>query len=267
MALALAIIVALITIVSVVLFHVHHWWLPENIARNGAAFHNQFMLTMAVTGLFFVAAQLSLAYFLWRYKDRGDARKARYTHGNNTLEKIWTSVGAVLFIGMNLLGYRLWAQARFVGASPGALRIEVWAEQFQYWFRYASPDGSGHFCETNVHLMDDATGNPLGMNLSNPACQKNVVTDTLGVPVNRQVELLLRSKDVIHSFFVRELRLQQDIVPGMVIPIHFTATKVGTYEIVCTQLCGLGHYKMRAFMKVMTEPDFEKWLKQQAAEQ
>ena len=89
----------------------------------------------------------------------------------------------------------------------------------------------------------------------------------LTVPVNRPVELLLRSQDVIHNFFVRELRLQQDAVPGMMIPIHFTADRTGKYEIVCTQLCGLGHYKMHSFMNVVSESDYEQFLKIQAARQ
>ena len=90
---------------------------------------------------------------------------------------------------------------------------------------------------------------------------------TLGVPVDREVELTMRSKDVTHSFFVRELRLKQDMVPGLEIPIHFMATETGRYEIVCSQLCGLGHYKMRAFFQVMDQPDYDQWLAGQAAAQ
>ena len=86
---------------------------------------------------------------------------------------------------------------------------------------------------------------------------------TLTVPVDHEVELLLRSQDVIHNFYVRELRLQQDAVPGMVIPMHFTANKIGRYEVVCTQLCGLAHYRMRTFLDVVSESDYENFLKQQ----
>ena len=90
---------------------------------------------------------------------------------------------------------------------------------------------------------------------------------TLTVPVNRQVELLIRSQDVIHNFFVRELRLQQDAVPGMVIPIHFTAEKIGRYEVVCTQLCGLGHSRMHTYLDVVSDADYDAFLKSQAAAQ
>jgi cytochrome c oxidase subunit 2 len=99
------------------------------------------------------------------------------------------------------------------------------------------------------------------------ASKDDIVTATLAVPVNQQVELILRSKDVTHSFFVRELRLKQDLVPGMEIPIHFTATQTGRYEIACAELCGLGHYKMRAFFEVMTEQDYQKWLQNMASAQ
>ena len=90
---------------------------------------------------------------------------------------------------------------------------------------------------------------------------------SLVVPVNRPISLTLHSKDVGHSFYVRELRMQQDFVPGLDIPLHFTATQIGKYEIVCTQLCGLGHYNMKAYLNVMSQEDFDKWLKKKASEQ
>ena len=85
------------------------------------------------------------------------------------------------------------------------------------------------------------------------------------VPVNREIHLLMHTKDVGHSFFVRELRIQQDFVPGLDLSLHFTPTKIGKYEILCTQLCGLGHYNMKAYLEVMSQEDFDNWLKQQAA--
>ena len=92
------------------------------------------------------------------------------------------------------------------------------------------------------------------------AAKDDVVSATLFLPVDQPVELLLSSQDVIHSFYVRELRIQQDMVPGMQIPVHFTPTKVGKYEIVCSQLCGLGHYRMRAYLEVISESDFQRWM-------
>jgi cytochrome c oxidase subunit 2 len=98
---------------------------------------------------------------------------------------------------------------------------------------------------------------------SDPAGKDDIVVPTLTVPVNREVELLIRSQDVIHNFFVRELRLQQDAVPGLIVPLHFTANKIGRYEIVCTQLCGLAHYRMRSFLDVVSDADYRNFLKQQ----
>ncbi len=266
MALALALIVTLITLISVYFFWAHTWWLPEDISTHGHLIDHQMVLTFVLTGIIFVLAQLGLAYFMWKYRDRGDGRKATYSHGNNKLEATWTTAAAILFIGLNLMGYRIWADMYFVGAAPGALRIEVMGQQFAWYFRYPGPDGQ--FGPTHPEKVRDAEGNFFGLDRTHdPASQDDIVTATLGVPVNRPVELILRAKDVTHDFYVRELRLQQDVVPGMEIPIHFTATKPGRYEIACNQLCGLGHYKMRAFLQVMSQEDFDKWLASMAAQQ
>ncbi len=266
MGLAIAVAVAVITVISVGIFWSHYWWLPPDISAHGWAIDHQMTLTFIVTGIIFVLAQLGLAYFVWKYSDRGDVRRATYSHGNNAMEATWTIACAILFVGLNLMGYHIWADIHFTGPAPGALRVEVWGQQFAWYFRYPGPDGQ--FGPTHVEKVNDATGNFLGLDRDrDPASQDDIVTATLAIPVNREVEVILRSKDVIHSFFVRELRLKQDLVPGMEIPIHFTATKMGTYEIVCSQLCGLGHYKMRAFFRVMAEEDFDKWLQSQAAAQ
>ena len=278
MALAFALVVALITLISVYVFAAHIWWFPVSISTHGAAIDHQFNLTLLICGIIFVLAQLGLAWFVFKYRDQGDGRKVIYSHGNNGLEATWTTAAAILFIGLNLMGYRIWAAMHFTGSAPGALQIEAQGQQFAWYFRYPGPDGK--FGPIHVDKVDDATGNFYGLDRENDADSKDdIVTATLGIPVNREVEILLRSKDVGHSFFVRELRVHQDLLPGIEIPIHFTTTPDalnhssdpklpnGTYEIVCTQLCGLGHYKMRAFLKVMTEVDYEKWLQQQAATQ
>jgi cytochrome c oxidase subunit 2 len=267
MAQAIALVVILITALSGYFFLAKTWWFPVDITQYyGHAIDRQFVITLVATGIIFVAAQAALAYAVWRYRDRGDRRKASYSHGNNLLEATWTTLAAILFIGLNLMGYHIWAAVHFTGAAPGAMKIEVWGEQFAWYFRYPGPDGQ--FGPVHVEKVDDATGNFLGLDREHdPASKDDIVTATLAVPVNQPVELILRSKDVTHSFFVRELRLKQDLVPGMEIPIHFTATRVGRYEIACAELCGLGHYKMRAFFDVMSAEDFQKWLQNMAAAQ
>src|SRR5208337_1941327 len=266
MGLAIALVVVIITLVSGYFFMAHTWWFPIDISTHGAAIDHQFMLTLIITGIIFLAAQFSLAYVVWRFGSRKDGSRAGYSHGNNTLEFTWTLAAAILFIGLNLMGYRTWASIHFVGAQPGAMQIEVWGQQFAWYFRYPGPDGK--FGPVHVDKVDDATGNFLGLDRDRDSDSKDdIVTATLAIPVNQPVELILRSKDVTHSFFVRELRLKQDLVPGMEIPIHFTATKVGTYEIACAELCGLGHYKMRAFLNVMQPDDYQKWLQSMAQAQ
>jgi cytochrome c oxidase subunit II len=265
MALALALVVTGLTLVCVYLFSAHTWWFPAATSTIGRQVDHQFDLTLLLCGAIFVLAQLGLAWFVWKYRDR-PGRQPRYYHGNGKLESLWTAITALLFIGLTFLGYHLWAQMHFTGPAPGAMRVEVWGEQFAFYFRYPGPDGQ--FGPVHPELMDDAAGNYLGLDRARDAAARDdMVTATLEVPVNQPVELILRSKDVTHGFFVRELRLKQDLVPGMEIPVHFTPTRVGRYEIVCTQLCGLGHYKMRAFLQVATEEDFEHWMARMAQAQ
>ncbi len=272
MALAFALVLAAITAVSVALLSLHVWWFPVDITLHGPAIDHQFSVTFIAMGIIFVLAQLSLVYLVWRYRGRNDGRRATYLLSNNRLEFICMATAAILFIGLEFMGHRTWAQMHYTGAQPDAVRIEVWGEQFAWYFRYPGPDGI--FGPVHPSLMNDAMGNYLGLDREHdPASRDDIVTATLGIPVDTPIELILRSKDVIHSFFCPELRIKQDLVPGMKIPIHFTVTNQalkedgGRYEIVCTQLCGMGHYRMRAFLQVMTKTNFQKWLQRQAAMQ
>src|SRR5208282_3440012 len=142
-------------------------------------------------------------------------------------------------------------EVRFTPPASDAIQVEVTTNQFVYTFRY--PGADGKFGMLDSTLVNAPAGNPLGLDPNDPAAKDDIVTSTLTVPVNHPVELLLRSQDVVHNFFVRELRLQQDAVPGMLIPLHFTADRTGRCEIVCTQLCGLGHYRMRSFLNIVSE--------------
>jgi len=272
MALALSLVIAVITAISVVLFCAHVWWFPVDIAIHGVQIDRQFLITFVVMGIIFVTAQFGLAYLVWRYRREDDGRKARYLLGNRRLELVWVASAAVIFIGLEVVGFRTWAQMQYAGPQAHAMKVEVWGEQFAWYFRYPGPDG--RFGPIHPTLMNDAMGNYLGLDREHdPASKDDIVTATLGIPVDTPIELILRSKDVIHSFFVPELRIKQDLVPGMEIPIHFTVTKNalkendGRYEIVCAQLCGMGHYRMRAFLQIMTRQNFQEWLQKQAAMQ
>jgi cytochrome c oxidase subunit II len=248
----------------VILFASRQFAAPAPISSNASAINRQYRLTLWVIGVLFVAAQLALAFAVLRFRDRG--QRARFLPGNLAIEIAGAAAAIVIFLGLGFLGRKAWAAVRYAGPPTGSIQIEVTEMQFQFVFRY--PGADGQFGRIDPALISAATGNPLGIDQNSPAGRDDIVASgTLAVPLGRPIELLLRSQDVIHSFFVRELRLQQDAVPGLVIPIHFTADKIGKYDIVCTQLCGLGHSKMHAVMQVMTETDYENFLKQQAAAQ
>ncbi len=260
-AFALAAFLVCMTVVSVYCFWAKVWWFPPAINDIGHEIDAQFARTFLITGVVFVLAQLGLAYAVFKFRDRG--QKATYFEGNNTMEIIWTLATIVLFVGLGLYARNAWAEVHFMGAEPGALQIEVTGQQFVWNFRYAGADGK--FGREKPELVSASTGNPVGLDPTDPASKDDIVSPVIAVPAGREVELTIRSQDVTHSFFVRELRLKQDAVPGMEIHMHFTATEPGDYEIVCAQLCGLGHYRMHSILSVMSETDFQKWMKDQEA--
>ncbi len=262
-ALLLAILLTFLVVATVYVFVARLFPAPPPITSAALLVDRQNNVTLYVTGAIFVLAQLGLAFAVFRFRDRG--QRARFTHGNALLEALWISLTLILFLGLGFLGRKAWADVRFTPADPGAVQIEVTTNQFVYNFRYPGPDGK--FGRLDPSLVNAPAGNPLGIDPNDPAGRDDIVVPILTVPVDRPVELLLRSQDVIHNFFVRELRLQQDSVPGMVIPVHFTANRIGQYEIVCTQLCGLGHNKMHSMLNVVSESDYQSFLKIQAAAQ
>lgn len=254
-----ALFLVVLTFATVYFFAARTWWFPESVTALGNAIDVQFMRTLWITGIVFVLAQLALAVLLVVYRDRGG--RARYYHGNNTMEILWTSATAILFVGLGIAAERAWADYH-EPASPDALQLEVTGQQFQWNFRYPGPDGM--FGRTDPALVNDAAGNFLGLDYDDPAAQDDLVLPIAAVPVNRQVELILKAKDVTHSFFVRELRFKQDTVPGLVVRLRFTAEKVGQYEVACAELCGLGHHRMRSTLTVLPPEEFERWLQEQA---
>jgi len=258
----LAPIVWALTVVICYFFIAKTWWFPLPISAHGLAYDEHFMRTLVIVGVIFFLAQIALGYVILRYRDNGG--RASYSHGNNKMEVIWTSATAVLFVGVVLMGTRIWASVHFEQAPHDAIPIEVLGKQFAWSFRYPGPDGK--FGRTDLKLINDAGGNPFGLDDKDPAAKDDLVSASIKVPAGKPIRLILHARDVIHNFFVRELRLKQDIVPGMEIPFHFTADKPGVYEIACSELCGLGHHQMRSTLEVMTPENFEKWKEEQAAQ-
>ena len=261
MAQALAILIWLITLTSVALFSGRMGWFPEQISEYGAAIDAQFMRTLIVAGIAFVSAQVALGFYIWRYRDQGKG-KVTYTHGNTKLEILLILIVTVVFVTLAALGQRVWAQLHLQEGPADAMQIEVTGQQFAWNIRY--PGADGKFGRTEPKLINDQE-NPVGLDPKDAASKDDIVSvNRMAIPVNRPIQLILRSKDVTHSFFAPALRFKQDTVPGLAIPIHFTASKTGEYEIACAELCGLGHYKMKGYLMVMSDEEFNAWLKDRA---
>jgi len=258
----LAVIIWIITVAVTVPFAAKTWWFPPPINAHGIAYDQQFAATLAVTGIIFVIAQIALGVAIVKFRANG--KRVEYSHGNNKLEALWTSAAAILFVGLVLMGTSIWAKVHFDKAPADAVEIQVLAKQFAWSFRYPGPDGK--LGRTDIKLINDANANPFGIDDKDPAGKDDIVNAALKIPVGKPILLILRSRDVIHNFFVRELRMKQDLVPGMEIPFHFQADKIGTYEVPCSELCGLGHSQMRTTMEVMTVEAFEKWKQDQLAQ-
>ena len=255
----LAVIIWIITLLSVLLFLSKKWWLPAAISNHAPALDRQFMITIIVVGIAFTAAQVGLGWMVWKYRDTGKAGdRAIYSHGSNRLEVIWTVITAVVFIALGVMGQSVWASLRLNDAPPGSYSIEVVAQQFQWNFHYPGKDGK--FGRTDPSLIDDGALNFIGLDSNDPNAADDSTSAMLAIPVNRPVELRLRSKDVIHNFWVPQLRFKQDLVPGMEIKVHFTANKVGKYELACAELCGQLHFKMKSYMLVLPEDELNSLL-------
>jgi cytochrome c oxidase subunit 2 len=259
-----AVTVLLIAIGSAVPIILHTWAPPPDISTHGHMIDEQLASTMLEAGISFLAAQIILAFFVWKFGGRTQGRILTIPGSARGLV-----FAAVLLVGLEVLalglfGQKAWAQIYFTPPRPDAVPIQVQAGQFAFYFRYPGPDGK--FGPIHPEMINEANQNNFGLDVDHDQDSKDdIVTAQMAVPVNREVRLLMRARDVNHSFYVPELRIHQDFVPGLDLALHFTATKTGKYEIVCTQLCGLGHYNMKAYLLVLSQEDYDKWLKDQAA--
>ena len=253
----LGVLIWLITLVSVWMFVSGRWWFPPGITEHAPAYDRQFLLTIVVVGAAFAAAQIGLGYAVWRYGARRAEPKARatYSHGNNRLEMLWTGITALIFIGVAVLGQRVWAQLHFNDPPAGATQISVVAQQFQWNFHYPGRDGA--FGRTDPTLINDGALNFVGLDENDPKAKDDQVVPLLVVPVNRPVALRLRAKDVTHNLWVPELRFKQDLVPGMEQTVHFTPRKEGRFELACAELCGQLHFKMKSYLLVLSQAEYD----------
>ena len=238
-------LIAVVAAAATALFLMHPAWLPLAISPEARLYDAQFYLNLWLLAPLFVLAQGLLVWTLLR----GRGKPARHAV---RIETAGAVIAAAIFAVLGITGARAWP-----AADAGSEVVEVYAHQFAWNFRYPGPDG--RFGKTDPALINDAAINPLGLDSRDPAAADDVVTATLRVPAGRPVTLMLQSRDMVHDFFVRELRLKQDMVPGMRIPYRFTANRTGTYEIACAELCGLGHSQMHSLLQVMSEADYQAW--------
>jgi cytochrome c oxidase subunit II len=259
-----AVVLVLVAMLSAYPIIANYFPLPVDISTHGHLIDSQLHDTMLEAGIAFIGAQLVLAYFLFAFTGRKpDAPLKNFPGGAKTMV-----IAAFLIVGTEVLalgafGQKAWATVYFVPPKADALQIQAQAEQFAFYFRYPGPDGK--FGAIHPDKIDEGNQNYFGLDPANEVeARDDIVSGELVIPVNREVNLMMHAKDFGHSFYVRELRIQQDFVPGLDLAIHFTATQIGTFEIVCTQLCGLGHYNMKAYLNVKSQDDYDKWLKEQS---
>ena len=234
------------------------WPLPADASAHGPALDLHLFRNLWIALGLFAFAHLLLLIGLLRSR-RAEAAEDKAWQ----IEYLPLAALSLLFIFLAFQAERLWAAARYTGASPTALQVEVTGMQFAWYFRYPGLDAT--FGATRPELVSAAEGNPLGLDPADPHGIDDLVASELVLPQGREVDLRLRAQDVIHGFAVPEMRLKQNAVPGQTVHLHFTPTTPGTYAILCTQLCGSGHYRMNANLRVLSPSDFAQWLNQHAA--
>ncbi len=254
---AIALILVVVVVGSIV-FHVLSpwWWTP--IASNWGYIDDTLVITFWITGVVFTLVILFLAYCILRFRHK-EGRKAAYEPENNKLEwglTIVTGLGVAALLAPGLI---VWGQ--FVTVPDEATEIEVLAQQWSWNFRLPGEDGKLGRSDNRLISGD----NVLGVNQSDAAGQDDVIIegDDLHLPIGKPVKVLLRSADVLHDFYVPEFRAKMDMLPGMVTYFWFTPTRTGEFEILCAELCGVGHPDMRGFVIIDTEEDYQEWLQEQ----
>ena len=230
----------------------YNHWFPEDVSQTGYVIDNLFNSILFLTGAIFVATSGTLFWFLWKYDGSRNREPVKFVHGSHTLEIVWSIVPAATLVFIAVYQMNAWAEAKLMRPMsagldgrlgtpddiPKAPIAEVTGRQFEWRIRYAGADGI-------VGTADDL-----------------FTVNELHLPVGEQSVLIMKSRDVLHNFFLPNLRVKQDVVPGMKQFIWFTPQKSGQYDIVCAELCGWGHYKMKGRLTVESRAKFDKWLEE-----
>ena len=233
-------------------------WAPPVASQHGAGVDGVITYLLRTTGPVLVLGALVMVVFLWRYA-RGPRPESPAT---NARAEFWWSVLpvigmiAIAEVGVVVVGFPVWEQI-YARPPAGAVVIEVTGQQFEWIVRYPGRDGT--FGRVAPELV--AKPNPAGLDQSDPAALDDIVLNNqLHVPAGQPIDLRLRGRDVLHSFSVAAFRVKQDVVPGILGTTLFAATTPGRYEIACTQVCGMGHYRMRGAVHVHPPLEYQAWL-------
>lgn len=236
-------------------------WLPENVSVFGEGVDHLFSLIYYISVAIFVVVNAVYIAFIIRYRRKRKGDRAYHYHGNNLLEFSWTALPFALFLFLAFYSDGIWEDIKYADKTPNPdLVVEVMGQTYLWHFRY--PGSDGIFGRRDSKFM--STTNPFGIDPEDPNGKDDLVSiNTMNVPVNKTVLVHLSSMDVIHSFFLPNMRVKQDAVPGQWVDVWFNSIKTGKYEIACAELCGSGHYLMRAVLNVQPQAEFDRWADEQ----
>ncbi|RZK82047.1 MAG: cytochrome c oxidase subunit II [Pedobacter sp.] len=247
--------------------------LPEAASEHGKKIDSMFNITLIITTIVFVVTHIVLFAFAYFYKNTGK-RKAYYYPHNNALERVWTIIPALVLTVLVLMGFLTWRSIFYKIEDPKnkPLSVEITSSQFAWAIRY--PGADGIVGVKNYKLINSA--NSLGVDLKDRNALDDQIADELVIPINKPVRLILTSKDVLHSFYMPHFRVQLNTVPGMTSYFEFTPTitteemKAKTndpkfeYLFLCAKICGAGHYNMQRKVRVVSQAEYDAWIKEQA---
>lgn len=249
------VIVLVLMAVGSVIFHIWSpWWFTE-LASNWGAIDELIEFTFLVTGFVFVAVVLFTAYAVYKFRYK-EGHRADFEPENKKLEFWLTVVTSIGVIAMLAPGLAVWAD--FVTVPEDAAEFEAVGQQWQWSFRFPGADGKLGTADVANITYD----NPFGIIEDDPNGQDDVLIEDFEVhlPIGSPIKVLLRSKDVLHDFYVPQFRAKMDLVPGLESYFWFTPTREGTFDLLCAELCGTGHYTMRGKVTVESVEAFEAWL-------
>ena len=251
-------IIFFLVILGSILFHIFTPWYWTDVASNWGSMDDTITLTFWIGGGVFVLVCLFMVYCVFKYSYK-EGRKAEYKPEDKKLERIltWsTTLGVAALLAPGLI---VWNQ--FINVPSNAIHVDVMA--WQWGWQYRLPGKDGKLGTTSVANISD--NNPFGINLDDPYGKDDILiqSDKLNLKNNRPVKILLRSVDVLHNWYVPQFRAKMDAVPGTITYYWFEPNKIGEYEVLCAEYCGVGHYGMRGRVEVQDEQNYENWLDEQ----